>query len=66
MNKTPITDAVATLTILAALIAGGYFYLRYESDKVLQHKQQPEKVYEKSAMERYAPKSFAAVVKRTE
>lgn len=66
MNKTPITDAVATLTILAALIAGGYLWLVHESDKIIQHKQQPEQKHEKTVMERLAPKSFAVVVKRTE
>lgn len=36
--KSPITDALATITIMLALIAGGYLYLTYQADKVLQHK----------------------------
>lgn len=68
--KSPITDAVATMIIMLALIAGGYFWLVSEADKIIQHKQeqkvQPYKVYEKSALERYAPKSFEALNKRTE
>lgn len=64
--KSPITDALATLFILLTLIVGGYFYLKYEADKVLQNKQHPEQKDEKSVMEKLAPKSFQIVVKRTE
>lgn len=66
MNKTPITDAVATLTILAALIAGGYLWLVHESESVIQHKQHSEQKHEKTVMEKYAPKSFEALSKRTD
>lgn len=64
--KSPITDALATLFILLTLIVGGYFYLTNEADKIIQQKAQPEKKHEKSVMERYAPKSFEALSKRTE
>lgn len=69
--KSPITDAVATLFILLTVIVGGYFYLTNEADKIIQQKAQPEQKHEKrevekSTMQRLAPKSFAAVVKRTE
>jgi len=75
--KSPITDAIATLFIMLTIIAGGYFYLRYEAVKVLQHKEErklnSEQKYEKravdvdkSTMEKYAPKSFEALSKRTE
>lgn len=66
--KTPITDAVATIIIMLALIAGGYFFLVHQTDKVLQDKQnhsltQPK---EKSTFEKLAPKTFEALSKRTE
>lgn len=64
--KSPIIDALATLFIMLTLIVGGYFYLTSEADKIIQQRAQPEQKHEKSVMEKYAPKSFAAVVKRTE
>lgn len=57
-------DAVATLIILFSLIAGGYFYLKGETDKIIQHKQDHTK--ETSVLKEYAPKSFEHLVKTTE
>lgn len=64
--RNPFIDIIATIMVMLTLGTLGYWWLTSEADKVLQHKQQPEKVHEKSAMERLAPKSFAVVVKRTE
>lgn len=66
MKPNPFIDIIATIMVMLTLIVGGYFYLTSEADKVLQNKQHPEQKHEKTAMEKYAPKSFAAVVKRTE
>lgn len=62
--NTPITDAVATIIIMLALIAGGYFWLQHESDKIIQSKHSHSQ--EKSSLERLAPKTFEAIVKTTE
>jgi len=65
-NTNSWVDIIATLTILAALIAGGYLWLVHEADKIIQHKQYPEQKHEKTTMEKYAPKTFEALSKRTE
>jgi len=65
-NNNSWVDIAATLTILAALIAGGYLYLRFEADKIIQHKAQPEQKYEKVGLEKWAPKTFEVLSKRTE
>lgn len=62
--KSPITDAVATIIIMLALIAGGYFWLVSESDKIIQSKHSHSQ--EKSSLERLAPRTFEALSKKTE
>lgn len=66
--KTPITDAVATLIIMLALIFGGYLWLKSESDKIIQQraKEAVTQKHEKSTLEKYAPKTFEVLSKRTE
>lgn len=54
--KEPITDALATIIIMLALIAGGYWYLQHETD--------PSK--ETSVLKDLAPKTFERIVKTTE
>lgn len=62
--KQPITDALATIIIMLALIAGGYWYLQYETDKIIQHKKDHTK--ETSVLKELAPKTFERMVKTTE
>lgn len=70
MKPNPFIDIIATIMVMLTLGTLGYWWLTSEADKVLQHTQQrqlhPEKVYEKTAMERLAPRSFEALSKRTE
>lgn len=66
MKPNPIIDIIATIMVMLTLGTLGYWWLTSEADKVLQHKQQPEQKHEKTAMEKYAPKSFEALSKRTE
>lgn len=66
MKPNPFIDILATIMVMLTLGTLGYWWLTSEADKIIQQKAQPEQKHEKSAMERYAPKSFAAVVKRTE
>ena len=70
MKPNPFIDILATIMVMLTLGTLGYWWLTSEADKILdksnQQKAQPEQKHEKSVMERYAPKSFAAVVKRTE
>jgi len=63
-NTNSWVDVIATLTILAALIAGGYLWLVSESDKIIQSKHSHSQ--EKSSLEKLAPKTFEAIQKRTE
>ena len=64
--KNPIIDILATLMVMLTLGTLGYWWLTSEGDNIIQQKAQPEQKHEKSVMERYAPNSFAAVVKKTE
>lgn len=57
-------DAVATVIVILALIAGGYFWLQSESEKIIQARH--GYTQEKSNLERYAPKTFESIVKTTE
>lgn len=63
-NNNSWVDCIATIIIMLALIAGGYFWLVSESDKIIQSKHSHSQ--EKSSLERLAPKTFEAIQKRTE
>lgn len=68
--KNPIIDILATVMVMLTLGTLGYWWLTSEADKVLQHKEErklnPEQKHEKTVMEKYAPRSFEALSKRTE
>jgi len=66
MKPNPIIDILATLMVMLTVGILGYWWLTSEADKIIQQKAHPEQKHEKSVMEKYAPKSFEVVVKRTE
>jgi len=67
MNN-PLVDILATITIMLALIAGGYLYLTYQADKVLQHKDKEDKgqKHEKLSDGKLKAGTFEQLSKRTE
>jgi len=67
MNN-PLVDILATLTIMLALIAGGYLFLTFEADKILQHKGGEDKgqKHEKLSDGKMKAKTFESTKKRTE
>lgn len=62
--KTPITDAAATLMMLALILLLGYLWMDYEQEKIRSSKQNNVPVKE-SSLQKLAPKSFEVLVKRT-
>jgi len=67
MNN-PLVDILATITIMLALIAGGYLYLTYQADKVLQHKDKEDKgqMHEKVSDGKIKANTFESTQKITE
>lgn len=63
--KSPITDAAATLMMLALILFLGYLWMDYEQEKIRSSKQNNVPVKE-TTLQRLATKTFEQLQKRTE